>query len=449
MEKHKNLLKKRSTVSFQIIIFGFLLLIVFGALILMLPIASVERTVTPFSKTVFTAVSAVCVTGLVTVDTATHWSVFGQAVILTLIQIGGMGVVTIALALMKLSGKKIGLWQRSTMQESISAPRVGGIIRLTSFIIRTSAVIELCGAALLMPAFIPEFGVWRGIWYSFFHSISAFCNAGFDLMGIRGQFSSLTSYASNVYVNIVIMLLIIIGGISFMTWDDFKVNKFRLKKYSLQSKIILLTSAVLIFVPALYFFFFEFSDQPAGTRILYSLFQSVTARTAGFNTANLEDMKEPGKIIMTALMLIGGSPGSTAGGMKTTTVAVLFLSALTVFRRRDDVESFRRRIPESAIKNAGAILFMYLTLFFTSACAINLIEGGKYSLIDCLFETSSAVGTVGLTMGITSTLYPASQIILMVLMFSGRVGALTLIYAALPSKTDTDSKLPLERISIG
>jgi trk system potassium uptake protein TrkH len=447
VEKRSNLLKKRSTVSFQIIIFGFLLLIVAGSLILMLPIASADRSVTPFSDTVFTAVSAVCVTGLVTVDTATHWSVFGQAVLLVLIQIGGMGVITIGLAIIRITGRKIGLWQRSTMQESISAPQVGGIIRLTSFIIRTSAIIEACGAALLMPVFIADFGVGRGIWYSFFHSISAFCNAGFDLMGVRQSFSSLTSYADNVYVNIVVMLLIIIGGISFMTWDDFRTNKLRFKKFSLQSKIILITSAILIVVPAVYLFFFEFGDKPVGIRILYSFFQSVTTRTAGFNTADLDGMNDSGKLIMTALMLIGGSPGSTAGGMKTTTVAVLFLSALTVFRRRDDVEAFRRRIPDEAVRNAGAILFMYLALFFTAACAISLIEG--LPLITCLFETGSAIGTVGLTLGITPSLSIASRIILMVLMFSGRVGGLTLIYAALPSRTDTESKLPLERISIG
>lgn len=424
-----------------------MLLIVFGALILMLPIASTDRSVTPFSDTVFTAVSAVCVTGLVTVDTATHWSVFGQAVILFLIQIGGMGVITIGLMIVRASGKKIGLWQRSTMQESISAPQVGGIIRLTNFIIRTSAIIEGCGAALLMPVFIREFGAGRGIWYSFFHSISAFCNAGFDLMGIRSKFSSLTSYADNIYVNIVVMVLIIVGGISFMTWDDFRINKLRFKKFSLQSKIILLTSLILIIVPAVYFFIFEFGDKPVGTRILYSFFQSVTTRTAGFNTADLDGMHDSGKLIMTALMLVGGSPGSTAGGMKTTTIAVLFMSAISVFRRRDDVESFKRRIPEEAIRNAGAILFMYVSLFMTTAIAISLIEG--LPLITCMFETGSALGTVGLTLGITPQLSIASRIILMVLMFSGRVGGLTLIYAALPSRTDTDSKLPLERISIG
>ena len=441
------MLRRRSTISFQIIIYSFLLLILTGALVLMLPIASQSRTVTPFSQTIFTAVSATCVTGLVCVDTATHWSVFGQAVILVLIQIGGMGVITIGLAVLSITGKRIGLFQRSTMQESISAPQVGGIIRLTGFIIRTSAIIEATGAALLMPVFIRDFGVGRGIWYSFFHSISAFCNAGFDLMGIREKYSSLLSYGDSIYVNVVIMLLIVIGGISFMTWNDFKVNKLRFKKFSLQSKIILITSLILILVPAVLFFFFEYGDKPLGQRIINSLFQSVTTRTAGFNTTDLSQFSDPGKLIMTVLMLIGGSPGSTAGGMKTTTVATLFLAAMTVFRRRDDVECFKRRIPEEAVRNAGAILFMYFALFFTSGAVISMIE--KIPLITCLFETGSAVGTVGLTLGITPSLSLPSHIILMVLMFLGRVGGLTLIYAALPSRVDTDSRLPQEKISIG
>ena len=392
-----------------------------GALVLMLPVMSNDNTPTPFSQTVFTAVSATCVTGLVCVDTATHWSIFGQAVILVLIQIGGMGVITIGLAILSIAGKRIGLFQRSTMQAT--------------------------GAALLMPVFIRDFGVGRGIWYSFFHSISAFCNAGFDLMGIREQYSSLLSYGENVYVNVVIMLLIVIGGISFMTWNDFKINKLHLRKFSLQSKIILITSLILIIVPAVLFFIFEYNDKPVGQRIVYSLFQSVTTRTAGFNTSDLSKFSDPGKLIMTVLMLIGGSPGSTAGGMKTTTVATLFLAAMTVFRRRDDVECFKRRISEDAVRNAGAILFMYFSLFFTSGAVISMIE--NIPLITCLFETGSAVGTVGLTLGITPSLSLPSHIILMALMFLGRVGGLTLIYAALPSHTDTEARLPQEKISIG
>ena len=281
-----------STRSFRIIILSFAVMILTGALLLMLPIASRDRTVTSFGDTLFTAVSATCVTGLIVQDTATHWSLFGQAVIITLIQIGGMGVITIGLTIVRASGKRIGMWQRSTMQESISAPQLGGIIKLTGYIIKTSAIIELVGALLLMPAFCSEFGAAKGIWYSFFHSISAFCNAGFDLMGCREKFSSLTTFNDNIYVNCVIMLLIIVGGIGFLTWHDIGEYKFNFRKYSLQSKVILITSAVLIVLPAVYMFFFEYSGYPMKSRAISSIFQSVTTRTAGFNSTDLDKMAE-------------------------------------------------------------------------------------------------------------------------------------------------------------
>lgn len=442
----KNKLRQQSTMSFQVIIAGFMGLIIVGALLLMLPVASKDRTVTSFSDTLFTAVSATCVTGLVVRDTATHWSMFGQAIILFLIQIGGMGVITISMAIVRLSGKKIGLWQRSTMQEAISAPQLGGIVKFTGFIIKTSAIIELAGALLLLPVFCKEFGL-MGIWYAVFHSISAFCNAGFDLMGIRAQFSSMTMFYDSVYVNTVICLMIVIGGISFMTWGDIKENKLSFKKYSLQSKIILITSGALILLPALYFFIFEYSGMPVKNRILCSVFQSITTRTAGFNTTDLAAMSDTGKVVMIALMLVGGSPGSTAGGMKTTTVAVLFLGAITVFRRKNDVQCFNRRLPEDTIRNAGAIFFIYMALVITTASIICRIEG--LPILTCLFETGSAIGTVGLTLGITPTLSAVSRILLMFLMFFGRLGGLTMIYAALPSCTNDTAKMPLEKITVG
>lgn len=447
MQKKTKLLNRQSTQSFQIIIIGFLLLILLGALLLMLPISSHSRTVTSFPDALFTAVSATCVTGLVVKDTATYWSTFGQFVILTLIQIGGMGVITIGLAIMRASGRKIGLWQRSTMQESISAPQIGGIIRLTGFILKISAIIELTGAVLLMPVFCRDFGFWKGLWYSVFHSVSAFCNAGFDLLGVRGQFSSLCSYSSNAYLNCVIMLLIVIGGIGFMTWHDVGTYKHELKRYSLQSKVILLTSALLIVIPAVYFFLFEYAGVPVGNRLLNALFQSVTTRTAGFNTTDLAQMSESGQIVMTALMLVGGSPGSTAGGMKTTTFAVLFLAAVTVFGRRNDVQCFKRRLSDETVRNAGAILFIYMALFITGAVIISRVE--DLPLVTCLFETGSAIGTVGLTLGITSTLTLPSRVVLMLLMFLGRVGGLTLIYAAVPSVGEQNARMPLEKITVG
>ena len=439
--------KNKPLTSFQVIILSFFALILVGTFLLMLPISSREGQITSFLDAMFTAVSATCVTGLVVRDTATYWSLFGQVVILTLIQIGGMGVITIGLAIMRASGKKIGLWQRSTMQESISAPQVGGIVRLTGFILKMSAIIELAGAALLAPVFIRDFGVLQGLWYALWHSVSAFCNAGFDLMGVREQFSSLTTYSSSIYVNTVIMLLIIAGGIGFLVWEDIGKNAFRFKKYSMQSKVVLLTSLILIVIPAVYFFFCEYADLRLRDRLLSSIFQSVTTRTAGFNTQDLAAMNESGTAIMIFLMLIGGSPGSTAGGMKTTTVAILFLAAITVFSRRNDVQCFKRRISEEAVRNAGAILFMYLVLYLTSGIIISRTE--SLPLLTCLFETGSAVGTVGLTLGITSKLSLLSKIILMILMFLGRVGGLTLIYAALPSGENPNSRMPLEKITVG
>ena len=433
--------------SFQIIIFSFFALIMLGTFLLMLPISSNKHTITPFADALFTATSATCVTGLIVKDTATYWSLFGQGVIITLIQIGGMGVITIGLAVMRASGMKIGLWHRSTMQESVSAPHVGGMVRYTSFIIKTTVIIELIGAALLFPVFCSDFGVAKGIWYSLFHSISAFCNAGFDLMGIRGQFSSLTSYGSHIYLNCVIMLLIIAGGIGFLVWGDFKTHKYHFKRYSLQTKIVLLTTLMLIVLPALYFFFCEYSNMNLSDRIISSFFQSVTTRTAGFNSQDLTQLSESGISVMIILMIIGGSPGSTAGGMKTVTFAVLFLSAITVFGRKRDVQSFKRRIADDTVRNAGAVLFMYLALAFVSCVIISNTE--HLPFLTTLFETGSAVGTVGLTLGITTKLGLLSKAILMVLMFFGRVGGLTMIYAALPSSGNKNSRLPLGTLSIG
>lgn len=447
MFKKKTLPIRRKLTSFQVIILSFLFMIIVGTLLLMLPFSSQSGKATSLSDAMFTAVSAVCVTGLVVKDTATYWSMFGQFIIITLIQIGGMGVITVGLSVIRTSGKKIRLWQRSAMQDSISAPKVGGIVRITGFILKGCFLIELSGAILLYPVFCRDFGALKGLWYSFFHSVSAFCNAGFDLMGVKTQFSSLCSYRTSIYLNIVIMLLIIIGGIGFFTWDDVVKNKLKFKRYSLQSKIVLVTSGLLILIPALYFFFFEYADLSIKERTISSVFQSVTTRTAGFNTQDLARMNQSGTAVMIFLMLIGGSPSSTAGGMKTVTFAVIFLTAITVFSRKNDVSCFKRRISDESVRNAGAILFMYIILFFTSAGIISYIEG--LPLLTCMFETASAIGTVGLTLGITSSLSLASKTILMLLMFFGRVGGLTLIYAALPSPENLNSRLPLEKISVG
>ena len=439
--------KQRIFSSSRTIIFGFAAMIIVGTLLLMLPFSSKSGTVTPFLDCLFTATSSSCVTGLIVHDTATHWSLFGQIVILIMIQIGGMGIVTMSILAVMLSGKRVNLTQRSTMQESISAHKVGGIIQLSSFIIITSLVIELLGAIAFSFVFCRDYGFLEGIWMSVFHSVSAFCNAGFDLMGETAKFSSLTSYVYNPIVNITVMLLIIIGGIGFLTWDDIKTNKWHIRHYRVQSKIIFLVTAILILVPALYFFFFEFNNLSFDKRILVSLFQAVTPRTAGFNTVDASQLSETGNAVVTVLMLIGGAPGSTAGGMKITTVAVLIAATVSVFRKRDSAHILRRRVSDETVKNAATILVMYITLFVFGAMVISSIE--SLPLTDCLYETASAIGTVGLTTGITPSLSAVSRIILIFLMYMGRVGGLTIVFATLGGTQKNLVKYPQATITVG
>ncbi len=442
--------RKKQLTSAQIIIFGFMAVILFGAFLLMLPIASKGPGGTSFLDALFTSTSAVCVTGLIVHDTATYWTAFGQVVIIALIQVGGMGVVTVAVAIAMVSGKKIGLKERSTMQDAISAPKVGGIVRFTGFILKGTFLVELTGAVLMAPWFIRDFGFLKGIWYAVFHSISAFCNAGFDLMGVREPFSSLTSYVGNPVINFTIMMLIVVGGLGFLTWEDIRTNKLCWRKYRMQSKVIFTTTVLLIIIPAVIFYFCEFNGpqwQNHGTRILASLFQSVTPRTAGFNTVDLASMSEPGQLLMAILMLIGGSPGSTAGGMKTTTLAVILLSAWGVFCRKGDAQCYGRRISEETVRYAAVVMIMYLTLCVGGAIIISYVEG--LPMLTCIYETASAIATVGLTLGVTPGLGPVSHIILILLMYCGRVGGLTLVYAAISGVKPHVSRLPQEKITVG
>jgi len=440
-------LKELNLTSSQVIILGFAAVILLGTVLLMLPISAQSGAWTPFSDALFTATSAVCVTGLIVHDTATYWSLFGQGVILTLIQIGGMGVVTIAVSLSVISGKKVSLKQRSTMQESISAHKMGGIVELTGFIIRMTLLFELAGALLMAPVFCRDFDFFRGIWYSLFHSVSAFCNAGFDLMGVTAPYSSLTGYVSQPVVNLVIMALIGIGGIGFLTWEDIRLHRLEFHRYRMQSKVILVTTAVLLVVPAVYLFFFEFSHLPLGQRFWASLFQSVTARTAGFNTTDLSAMTEGGIVIMVMLMLVGGSPGSTAGGMKTTTFAVMCSTAMSVFRHRAHTHFFGRRVDGDTVRSAATIVTMYLSLAILGTVIIARAE--QLPFIPCLFETASAVATVGLSLGLTPTLGTLSRMTLIALMYLGRVGGLTIIFAAVSQNRHLTAKLPQEKITVG
>ena len=441
------LIGKYRITTFQIIVFSFLILVLSGTFLLMLPAASRADGSAGFSDCLFTATSAVCVTGLVVRDTMTSWTFFGQAVLLLLIQIGGMGVVTAAAVIAFVAGRKIGLMQRSVMQEAISAPQVGGIVRLTKFIVAVTAAAELLGAALMLPAFVPLFGWGKGIWLSLFHSISAFCNAGFDLMGESGAFISMAGFCQHALVNVVLVLLITMGGIGFLIWNDIREYGLHFSRYRLQSKIVLITSGVLILIPFLWIFLLEMQDTPAAERILPALFQSVTLRTAGFSTVDLNGISDGGKALMILWMLTGGSPGSTAGGMKTTTVAVILITLFSVIRRKQEVECMGRRIGTDVVRNAVAIAAIYFLLFFPGGLIISRME--NLPLMTCLFETASAVGTVGLSLGITPNLGTGSRLILIVLMFLGRVGSLTLIYAAQSVHSPVQRQCPLEKVTVG
>ncbi len=443
--------RKKKVTPARIIITGFALLILTGTLLLMLPFSTKEPGGASFLDALFTATSATCVTGLIIHDTALYWTEFGQFVLLLLIQIGGMGVVTVALTVAIFSGKKIGLKQRWVMQESISAPQVGGIVRTTGFLLKCLFLMEGIGAILLAFRFIPEFGPARGLWYAVFHSISAFCNAGFDLMGIKSPMSSLTDYTGDPVVSLTIAFLIILGGIGFLTWKDVSQHRFHLRAYSLQSKLILSATAALILIPALIFFFFEFGrpvwdSMSLGDRVLASFFQAVTPRTAGFNSVDLTMLSEPSQAITILLMLIGGAPGSTAGGFKVTAFAVLLIAAAATLHRQAYPECFGRRLMPESLSNAAAIVILYFTLFFAGGAVICGLE--DLPLMDALFESASAIGTVGLSLGATPTLGTASKLILIFLMYFGRVGGLTLIYAMLASKKPPASMLPQEKVIV-
>lgn len=440
-------MKKFRLTSFQIIILGFLALILAGTLLLMLPVSSAGGHSTPFADALFTATSATCVTGLVVKNTATYWSLFGKCVILFLIQIGGLGIVTVSMAFALLGRKRIGLMQRSVMQESVSAFYVGGIVRFTSLILRTVFFVEMLGALLMLPVFCPKFGWLKGLFYAVFHSVSAFCNAGFDLLSRPHPYASLTGYAGNVPLNLVITALILIGGIGFRTWEDVHEHGRNIAHYSLQSKLVLATTAVLIVVPFIYFFTMEFSGLSLKKRILASLFTTVSPRTAGFNTVDLSRLSDDGVVLNIILMLIGGGTGSTAGGMKMTTVAVLAISAHAILHRKKDATAFGRRIGAGVIFDAAAIFSLYFGTCILSAMVISAIENLPF--LECMFETASAVATVGLTLGITPHLCAVSHGILIALMFMGRVGGMTLVFATVARRQVIEPLQPEEKVQVG
>ncbi|MBQ6304705.1 MAG: Trk family potassium uptake protein [Clostridiales bacterium] len=429
------------------ILLGFILLMLSGAFLLMLPISTKTGEWTGFTDALFTAVSASSVTGLVLYDTASRWSWFGQLVILALIQIGGMGVVTMTTILTKIIGRKIGLQARTTLQEAVSAPNLGELMKYTRFICIGTVIFEAAGAVLMSPVFIEEYGVIKGLWVSVFTSISAFCNAGFDLNGAHGPFSSMVPYVDNPVIVLTLVFLILTGGLGFLTWMDIRRYGFKFRKYSTQSKIIIVLEVILVVVPMVYLWFGEYTDLPCGQRFLASLFQSVTPRTAGFNTTDYNDFSGTGSVLTVILMLIGGAPGSTAGGMKITTVAVLFFTMLSYFQHEKSPAVFRRRITNEAVSGAVAVFMLDFLITMFGAMAIARIENLPF--IKTIFESASAVATVGLTMGITPTLCTASKYILIFLMYTGRVGGLTLVFAAITRKATGNRQFPSDNIAVG
>lgn len=442
-------MQKKSLSPVQVITLSFAAVVLFGTLLLSMPFASRDGVSVPMIDALFTATSASCVTGLVVYDTLAQWSAFGQATILLLIQVGGIGIITLAMYFLLMLHTKIGMRNVFVLQESMGASSLAGLVRMTRFITAGVLLQEAVGALLLLPAFLADFSPGTALWYAVFHSVSAFCNAGFDLMG-GGV--SLTPYAANAYVNIVVMLLVVLGGLGFFVWLDLLRCRFRFRKLALHSKVVLVTTALLLLGGAVLFFLL-YSGSPAaegvsfGERLLVSFFQSVTARTAGFATVDLTAVGAPAQMLMIVLMLIGGSSGSTAGGIKTTTAAVIWLFVRSIFRGREDVEVYGRRIGTGVVRTAIAVFVLYLGLALCGGIAVSAIEGAD--MIACLFETFSAMATVGLSLSLTPTLSFASKLIVIFLMFLGRVGGITVLLSLTGKKNDSVGKYPIENITVG
>ncbi len=443
-------INKISLTPLQFLSLGFFLVILFGSLLLSLPIANRNGDYLPFIDALFTSTTSTCVTGLSVFDIYTQFTLFGQIVILCLVQIGGLGFMTIVICLSMALGKRIGLRERALMKESMNALYLGGIVRLARRAIFGTLIIELIGAILLAFRFIPDFGLLQGVWFSIFHSISAFCNAGLDLIGKITPSSSLIHYSNDLLINLVIMSLIVIGGIGFIVWDDILDNKWHIKKYRLQSKIVLSMTFLLIIVGALGFYFLEgnnaFAGMSTGEKILASFFQSVTPRTAGFCTVDMNKLSESGSILTMFMMLVGASPGSTGGGIKTTTFFVMIFSVAAYLRSRDDINVFNRKIEDKAVQRAYNSAMLYIMAAILGTMVISLQGIGTDT---ALFEAISAIGTVGLSKGITPELTNLSKVTVILLMYAGRLGSLSVLMAVTDRRIKTKISNVEEKIIIG
>lgn len=437
-----------------VVALSFLVLILIGTGLLCIPAATNSGKV-DFLSAFFTATSATCVTGLAVVPTATHWSYFGQAIILLLIQIGGLGFITIISIFFLYVQKRASLSKRKLVMQSAGSVSLAGIKSLVKYILVGTFAFEFAGAFLLCFSFVPKFGWGQGIWQAAFTSISAFCNAGFTITDSFGQ-DSLCAFVSDPLVNVVVCLLIIIGGIGFFVWGDAVKHKFKLKNYSLHAKIALATTGFLLAFGWVLFALFEWNnpatlgDKDVGTKLLASLFLSVTPRTAGFNTVNTAGLSNASGALTTVYMFIGGSPGSTAGGVKTTTIAVLLFFAVATSKRYSETHVFRRKLEDDSLSQASVIVSLYFAAIFASVLAISAIEGASGVGSDqVVFEVVSAVGTVGLSRGITAGLHVVSKLILVALMFFGRVGGYTLILVFAKERSPVTISRVAEHIIIG
>ena len=445
----RKLLKKLTYT--QIIVLSFLLVILVGTLLLCLPVSSANGTFTPPLNAMFTATSATCVTGLVVYDTFTHWSLFGQIVIISLIQIGGLGFLVFISMFSVFLKKKIGVYERRLLMQAEGNIRLSGAVVLLKRIVRGTFTFEAVGAVILAFRFCPKMGLAEGIFNAIFHAVSAFCNAGFDIMGKYKQFSSLSTFAEDPVVMITMMNLVVIGGIGFLVWSDIVTLKTKVKKYSLHTKIALSTTAILLIGSTLLFLLLEYNgvlkDFSFFDKIINAAFLAVSPRTAGFNTVDLSALSSGSEVITDLLMLIGGSPGSTAGGLKTTTFAVLILSTIAAARHDTHPQIFKRRLPDDALSQATAIFTIYVVVSLVAVVIVSTLE--KCDVMTAAFEVISAIGTVGATKGLTPTLCGASKLIIMGLMFGGRVGGLSLMLSLAEKRENIPLDRPSEKILIG
>ena len=444
--------KVQNLSNVKIIALSFLVIILLGTFLLLLPISSCDHSSCSFVDALFTATSATCVTGLVVFDTGTHWSIFGQIVILLMIQIGGLGFITIGVFFASFLRKKINLKQRNLIQDSVSSLHLQGSVKLVIKTIKRTFMIELIGAVILTIEFLKDYDFIHAIYFGIFHSISAFCNAGFDLLGFIEPYGSLVPYKSDLVINFTIMSLIVIGGLGFIVWDDLSEKKFHIHSYLLQTKVVLITTFTLIIAGTLGIYALErtnsLSSYSTDQALLISMFQSITCRTAGFNTFDITQFTSGSRLIMMLLMFIGGSPGSTAGGIKTTTFLVLIILVISNIQNKKNCNIFNRRFEEDGIKKACTVFFINLFFLITGIMLLMIFQE-KLGLEEVMYEVFSALGTVGISMGITRSLNIASKLVIVLLMYSGRVGTVTFTLLITGNKKELHIMNPVEKIAIG